>query len=128
MQTGFLLDSHAALWLLEGSPKLGARARAALDEAETVAISDISLLEIAMLEARGTITLKPDAATGLKGLTDRLTVLPINSRIAADAVSLVLPHRDPFDRVITATARMHELVLVTKDRQITDAKVVPVIW
>lgn len=128
MRAGFLLDTHAAIWLLEGSPKLGIAARAALDEAETIALADISLLEISMLGARGAITLKPDPETALKGFTDRLTILPIDARIAADAVSVALPQRDPFDRVITATARVHELTLVTKDRDITDAKVVTVIW
>lgn len=128
MATRFLLDTHAAIWLLEGSPKLGAAARAALEEAESVAMSGISLLEIAMLEARGTIALRPDVASALEAFADRLVVLPIDARVAADAVRIGLPHRDPFDRVITATARVHGLTLVTKDRQIVEAGVVSVIW
>lgn len=128
MPARYLLDTHAALWLLEGSPKLGSAARAALDGAETVAISDLSLLEIALLEARGTIALRPDAASALKAFADRLVVLPLDARIAADAVRVALPQRDPFDRVITATARVHGFTLVTKDRRIVDAGVVPIIW
>ena len=128
MAQNLLLDTHAAIWLLEGNAKLGEAARAAVESAESVAISDISLLEIAMLEARGTIHLRPDAANALQAFSQRLLVLPVDARIAADAVRVPLPHRDPFDRVITSTARVHGLTLVTKDRQITEANVVSVIW
>jgi PIN domain nuclease of toxin-antitoxin system len=41
---------------------------------------------------------------------------------------LPLPHGDQFDRIITATAKVHRLSLVTRDANITDAKVVPTIW
>jgi len=126
----YVLDTHAAIWLLEGNAKLGARARAALEqeERESVALAGISLLEIAMLAARNVIALTPNAQTGLRVFADKLTVLPIDSSIAADAVTLALPQRDPFDRVITATARAHDLVLITKDRRITKAKVVSTLW
>jgi PIN domain nuclease of toxin-antitoxin system len=126
----FLLDTHAIVWLLEGSAKLGRKARAALqnESTESVAISDVSLLEIALLEQRNVITLKPDLATGLKSIAERLSVFQIDAAVAADAVRLALPHRDPFDRVITATARVHGLTLVTKDERITRAKVVPTLW
>jgi PIN domain nuclease of toxin-antitoxin system len=126
----FLLDTHAIVWLLEGSERLGRKARVALqDESiESVAISDVSLLEIAMLEQRKVITLKPDLATGLKSIAERFSVLPIDGEVAADAVRLALPHGDPFDRVITATARVHGLTLVTKDARIRKAKVVPTLW
>jgi PIN domain nuclease of toxin-antitoxin system len=128
MGRDLLLDTHAAIWLLEGSPKLSSVARTTIEEADVVAISDMSLLEIAMLEARGTITLRPDPTSALKAFGDRLTVLPIDARIAAAAVRIALPQRDPFDRVITATASVHGLVLVTRDRSITGARVVPVLW
>ena len=124
----YLLDTHAAVWLLEGNPQLGARARAILDDQDSMGLSDISLLEIALLARRGTLQLRPDVATGLRAFAGKLTVLPITAAIAADAVEVGLPHRDPFDRVITATARVHRLVLLTKDRQIADAGVVETLW
>jgi PIN domain nuclease of toxin-antitoxin system len=91
----YVLDTHAAIWLLEGKAKLGARARAALEqeERESVALAGISLLEIAMLAARNVIALTPNAQTGLRVFADKLTVLPIDSSIAADAVTLALPQR-----------------------------------
>lgn len=125
---GYLLDTHAAIWLLEGSSRLGKNVEAAVAGEETVSLSDISLLEIAMLVGRGKLTLRPNVADGLKAISEQLTILPINSAIALDAVSVALPQRDPFDRVITATARVHGLTLVTKDRQIQESGTVPTLW
>jgi PIN domain nuclease of toxin-antitoxin system len=125
----YLLDTHAAIWLLEGSQELGARAREALaaEKRDSVAISGISLLEISMLATRGAITLAPTIEVALAQFAEKLSVLPINARIAALAPS-VLPHGDPFDRVITATAKAHELTLITQDREIARAGVVPILW
>jgi PIN domain nuclease of toxin-antitoxin system len=128
LTAAYLLDTHAAVWLLEGSPKLGKRARAELDRGASVALSDISLLEVALLERRGALALRPDSVTGLKAFTEQLSVLPISAEIAADAVRLPLPHRDPFDRIIVATARAHAMVLITRDRKIRDARVVRTLW
>jgi PIN domain nuclease of toxin-antitoxin system len=124
----YLLDTHAAIWLLEGSPNLGTNALAAIEEEESVALADLSLLEVALLAKRGTIALKPNLETGLAAFTEKLVVVPLDASIAADAVSLALPQRDPFDRVITATARVRGLTLITKDRHIIDAAVVPTLW
>lgn len=71
-----------------------------------------------MLAQRGRIALRPSADSGLKYLSAQLTELPISSGIAAAAVSVALPHRDPFDRDITATATVHGLTLVTKNQKI----------
>lgn len=126
----YLLDTHAAVWLLEGSDKLGAKAMRALENEtrETVAIADISLLEIAMLSARGVIMLSPDANRGLAAFAQQLTVLPISADVAHRAAASELPQRDPFDRVIVATALAHNLTLITKDRDILAAKVVTTLW
>ncbi len=126
----YLLDTHAAIWLLEGSPRLGAAACEAIgsEPGGSVALSDISLLEIAMLERRGVINLRPDLEHGLESIAEQLIVLPITARIAADAANLSWKQKDPFDRVITATARAHRLTLVTKDRAIIRSNLVPILW
>lgn len=124
----YLLDTHAAVWLLEGSAKLGTGARAAMDDEEAVAIADISLLEIALLAKRGTIQLKPSLAVGLAAFAEKLVVIPLDAQIASEAVTLDMPQRDPFDRVITATARVRGLTLITKDRQIANSGLVETRW
>jgi PIN domain nuclease of toxin-antitoxin system len=126
----YLLDTHAAIWLLEGSPKLGRRAREALasEDKESVGISDITLLEVAMLSHSGRIHLSPDTRRGVAAIARQLTVFPIDALVAAEAAASKLPQRDPFDRVIVATARAHRLTLVTKDHTIAKSKTVPTLW
>src|SRR5262245_43210306 len=113
----YLLDTHAVFWTAIDSPKLGRRARKRLASAKqgSIFISDITLLELSILAKRGTIELEPTPSSFLKDLFSRLVVLPIDAEIAVDAAFLDLPHADPFDRVIVATARRHRLTLVTKD-------------
>lgn len=126
----YLLDTHAAFWLVIDSPKLGKKARRALQRAAdgSVAISDVTLFELAQLENRGTIRLEPAAASFLGALSTRLIVLPIDGEIAADAARLSLPQGDPFDRLIVATARRHRLVLVSRDSKIQESAAVPTLW
>ncbi len=124
----YLLDTHAAVWLLEGNSNLGVGAQTAIEGEDAIAIASISLLEIALLAERGTLTLKPSLGAGLAAFVAKLEILPLDAQIAADAVCVELPHRDPFDRVITATARAHGLTLITKDRKIVDATVVETLW
>jgi PIN domain nuclease of toxin-antitoxin system len=68
------------------------------------------------------------AASFLEEIAARFRVLPLNPIVAADAVTLPLPHGDPFDRVIVATARRHSLPLLSKDRAIATSRLVPLIW
>lgn len=123
----WLLDTHAALWLALGSRKLGAKARRKLQTAASseLALSDISLYELASLDARGRIKL---ADGFLRELAAHVTLLSIEPDIAAVAARLALPQGDPFDRMIVATALHHELTLVTADLAITESRLVPVLW
>jgi PIN domain nuclease of toxin-antitoxin system len=70
----------------------------------------------------------PSLDAGLSAFAEKLVVIPLDARIAPDAVSLDLPHRDPFDRVVAATARVRGLTLITKDSEIVDAGVVATRW
>jgi PIN domain nuclease of toxin-antitoxin system len=53
-------------------------------------------------------------------------ILPLTYEVATEAASLANP-RDPADRAIVATARVHRLRLVTSDQRIIESKLVPVI-
>lgn len=126
----YLLDTHAVLWLLEGNPKFGRKALKAIKRlpAGELAICDMTLLEIAMLGRKGVISLLPDPGNLLDQIASKFATIPISPRIATEAVNIALPHRDPFDRVITATARVHDLALITRDRQIIGSKTVATLW
>ena len=55
-------------------------------------------------------------------------MLPISLEAGLLAPSLALPHGDKFDRIITATAKIHKLTLITKDANITDSGIVLTLW
>lgn len=61
-------------------------------------------------------------------LERRFLVLPIVSAVAADAVALPLPHGDPFDRIILATARYHNVPLITRDAHLISSGLVATRW
>jgi PIN domain nuclease of toxin-antitoxin system len=79
-----------------------------------------------MLLDAGRISFKGKPADILGDRLNHITVLPITVAIATPA--LALPHSDPFDRILTATAKLHGLTLVTKDIPITDPAVAPTRW
>lgn len=125
-----LLDTHAALWLVQGDARLGTGARARIDAARPteLAISDMLLLELAMLVEQGRVVLKTDTAGFLNRLASRFLVIPINGTIAIEAMALGLEEADPFDRVFVATARQTDAELVTRDEAISRSGLVPVVW
>lgn len=91
-------------------------------------MSDLTLLEIAMLVKKRRVSLNVPLRDYLRGLQSTYPVLAIDADIAAIAMVLDLPGADPFDRVIVATALHHELPLATRDRVIADAKLLRTIW
>jgi len=117
-----LLDTHALLWLTEGSPKLGPRARAAADAALAegdLSVSAISFWEVAMLQAKRRIELTQTvAAWRERVLSMGLQEVPVDGAIGITAVTLEGLHDDPADRLIVATATRRDAVLVTADRLI----------
>ncbi len=125
-----LLDTHAVLWAAEGDARLGPSAAELLRtlKAGEGVISDITLLEIAMLEKKGRIRPTVSAGEYLRGIQRNYPPLIISSEIAAMAMELELPHGDPFDRIIVASARHHELPLLTRDKNISASGLVQVVW
>jgi len=125
-----LLDTHAVLWAAENDARLGSEADAFLRACQPgdAVISDLTLLEIAMLVKKRRVSLNVPLRDYLRGLQSTYPVLAIDADIAAVAMDLALPGADPFDRVIVAAALHHKLPLATRDRVITDAKILRTIW
>jgi PIN domain nuclease of toxin-antitoxin system len=114
------LDTHAAVFLWEGRLEVfGDAARAAL-EREPLGLSPFVRLELAWLAEIGRLLVEPDAIVG--GLEADCGVHLADDRTAAvvgQAMRLVWT-RDPFDRLIVATAMLHGARLVTRDRRIQE--------
>jgi PIN domain nuclease of toxin-antitoxin system len=128
-----LLDTHVVVWLAFDQNKLSRRARNAIDNARktatALAISDITLLELATLADKGRIHLDLSVESFLQEVESRFVVRPMTARICAHAVSLSASFpNDPADRIIGATALVEGLSLLTADRQIRKSKAVRVVW
>ena len=93
-----------------------------------LAISDIVLLEISYLSAKERIEDMDGVDVLLAKVAESFRVIPISPEIARLALELDLPHGDPFDRVIAATAKAHAVPLLTRDRSITDSGTVTTLW
>lgn len=117
----FLLDTCVLLWLVMEQEKLSEKAKSTLDRVEEVVfVSAISALEIGLKVQKGKLELPLSVAAWfseslkLHGLKE----LPVTSSIAAESALLPAVHRDPFDRILVATARLHNLTIITPDDQI----------
>ena len=121
-----LLDTHVWLWLVAGSADLSTEARLTMDEAAaagTLRIAAISLCEVALLASRGRIVLGKSIGLWLdEALADPgPTIDPLSPHIAAESYALPdVFHRDPADRLIIATARVANAILMTRDHRILD--------
>jgi PIN domain nuclease of toxin-antitoxin system len=129
----FLLDTHVLIrWLIEARKLSREQLRAlegAVRRSEPLALSAISLLEIAVLTAEEKIRLKPSLAEFFEEMQANpvFRVLPVTYEIASEVSSIGTFLRDPADRAIVATARVHRLRLLTSDQRIIGSKLVPVV-
>jgi PIN domain nuclease of toxin-antitoxin system len=126
-----VLDTHAWVWWLTKPDKLGRKAARAIDKADRIGVSAISVWEVAAkAEAKQLRFDRPyDVWVDAALVEDpRLELLHMLPRICVDAVRLPWPHRDPADRFIVATARAHDASLVTADERIQDSRLVRCVW
>lgn len=115
---GFLLDTHAFLWLAAREDLVPARVREHLGEpTRRVWLSVASVWEMAIKRSLG----KLETDLPLARLVDqqcramRLQLLEIRRDHALAVESLPWHHRDPFDRLLVAQAMLEELELVSAD-------------
>ena len=128
-----LLDTHVVVWLAFDPRRISRRARAAIDterrDGEGLAISDITLLELATLVSKGRIRLDITLESFLREVEARFVVLPITGRACALAAAFPAAYpSDPADRVIGATALAEGVALLTADRVIRRSRLVRTIW
>ena len=127
------LDTHSLLWLESEYEKLSHSARVAIEASvlagERIAISAITLWEIALLARRKRILANVSIQSFLMDLEENYRVVPIVGTIAFLAAELPAPFpKDPMDRLIAATAIVENLTLITADRDILASQACKVLW
>ena len=128
-----LVDTHVVLWLALEPDRVSKDAEAAIDEArekgDGLAISAVTLMEIATAYGKGRIRLDVSLESFLSEVEGRFVVLPISARVCARILTLPTSYpKDPADRVIGATALVEGLALITADRGIRRARAMRTIW
>ena len=112
-----LLDTRVALWWLESPDRLDPHARRMILLSEgTLWLSAASLWEMAIKKSLGQLTYPPTLLDALAH--DGIKVLSVQAQHALAVAELPLLHRDPFDRVLVAQARVEGLTIVTRDEKV----------
>ena len=120
----YLLDTHIWLWSLLQLERLSSTVARELQNPDNqLWLSPISSWEILVLAQRGRILL--DKEPGL-WVSQALKAGPLKEaalthRVAIESRKIQLPHKDPADRFIAATAVVYGLTLVTADRRLLEA-------
>lgn len=118
-----LLDTHIWLWYLLSHPKLSPALQNAIAEPKNeLWLSPISIWETLILGEKGKIIFSPDPMSWVQSALTTLQTkeASLNHEIAILSRSMALPHQDPADRFIAATAIYYDLQLATVDRNLVN--------
>ena len=128
---GYLLDTCAWIDSLLAPEKLSQSIRRIMAGKTPLHLCSVSLIEFARKESRGDISVSMPCAEWFERVAlprGKIILLDITPSIAVDATRLPQPfvnrqgnpHKDPMDLVIVATARHHNLTLLTSDQVLLD--------
>ena len=117
----FLLDTHIWLWSLLQPDRLSRRVTAALTKSDNeIWISPISTWEILMLCQKKRLTLEPNPPRWIASALPKVPFkeATLTHEVALATEQVTLPHADPADRFLAASARAYGLTLVTADENL----------
>jgi PIN domain nuclease of toxin-antitoxin system len=123
-----LLDTHIWIWYLSGSARLPKRYRVCLNrDNNQIWLSPISVWETLVLAEKGKLRLKPDPISWIQQSLKRWPIkeAPLSIQVSIKSRQLDLPHQDPADRFIGATALIYDLALMTMDERLISAPWLP---
>ena len=108
------LDTHVLLWWLDDSPYLSEAERYAIADSENlIVVSAVVIWEMRIKQALGKLVISKDFYPVIKA--QGFELLSITTDHAYAAGGLPMHHRDPFDRMIIAQARLEKLCIITHD-------------
>jgi PIN domain nuclease of toxin-antitoxin system len=114
-----LLDTHIWLWGLYDPPKIRKRLTQELRNPNNeLWLSPISTWEALLLQEKGKLWFRDSATDWIPEAVASFREAPLTHEIAIEARAIVIPHRDPADRFIAATAKVLGLTLATADSKL----------
>ena len=117
----FLLDTHIWLWSVSDPDLLSQRVASELtDMRNEIWLSPVSVWEILTLARKGRVVLEGEPESWVREALVKapLREASLNHEVAINSAGLHLPHWDPADRFIAATALVYDLTLVTADQRL----------
>lgn len=126
-----VLDTHAWVWWQTKPEKLGRDAARAITKATRIGIPAICAWEVAMKAEAGKLRFDRPYDVWIDealAADPRVELLHLSPRISVAATRLAWAHRDPADRFVVATARVHDAPLVSADETIRAARFVKCVW
>lgn len=134
MSKNYILDTHCLIWFQEDNPKIPSRVMAEIQEpANNVFFSQVSLFEIAIKQKIGKL---PEFTADLsevyqQAINDSFSYLPIKNQHLFNyhKIPLLETHRDPFDRLLLATAYEENAIMMSADTNFSlYAGLIQVFW
>lgn len=120
----YLLDTHIVLWWFVDPENINPQARSIIkDKSNTIFISAVSCWEMAIKSSIGRLNLPQQLLTLIT--QENFQLLPILPEETLAISDLPHIHSDLFDRLLIAQAKLHDLILFTRDEQI---KKYPLVW
>jgi PIN domain nuclease of toxin-antitoxin system len=118
--SGYLLDTHTAIWYLTGDALLSpTAARVIRDSDNRIYLSMVSAWELAIKIGISKLRFPGNAAGFIQAIQAYdITNVPIKSIHLSVLETLPMIHRDPFDRLFVATAISEEMTIITTDKNI----------
>ena len=116
----YLLDTHTIIWYLEASSELPKKIEALIDDPKIdIIISSVSLWEIVIKSSLKKLTLNLSLEELLSGVKTRsFHILQIEDGHLLNLRKLPYIHKDPFDRLLVASAISEDMTLITADKNI----------
>jgi len=111
-----LLDSHIILWWLADDPRLSAKARRLIERAAEAYVSAATTWELALKASLGKLRMPQGFVETVEA--EGFLHLPIQPVHAMAVKELPWHHRDPFDRLLVAQAKIEKLRLLTADHRL----------
>ena len=112
-----LLDTHSFLWFINGDTRLSSKGKNLILKTENeIFVSIVSLLEVVLKTNIGKLTLASDFDSLFLEIEKNNFQLMQISRLHLNKLNtLILHHRDPFDRLLIAQGISEKMRIVTKD-------------
>lgn len=125
-----LLDTHVWYWSLASPERLSKRARKAIERSEnSLWLSPVSVWEVLLLAERGRLRLDADPRLWAREalLLTPAQEAPLTHEVALRSREVALPHEDPADRFLVATALCYDLTLATADEALIEVRPCPIL-